>query len=73
MAVGAHLKTPWFVGFIMWPAIYGGIDFSFYWYFIHFVMIAIGLLGVWNLAYKLTKKLSPSLVCHVRFKFIRNY
>ncbi|HGN1853486.1 TPA: glycosyltransferase family 39 protein [Proteus mirabilis] len=48
-------KNPWFVGFIMWPAIYGGIDFSFYWYFIHFVMIAIGLLGVWNLAYKLTK------------------
>lgn len=51
-------KNPWFVGFIMWPAIYGGIDFSFYWYFIHFIVIAIGLLGVWNLAYKLTKDAS---------------
>ncbi len=48
-------KNPWFVGFIMTPAIYGGIDFSFYWYFIHFIVIAIGLLGVWNLAYKLTR------------------
>ncbi|HCH50810.1 MAG TPA: glycosyltransferase [Proteus sp.] len=48
-------KNPWFVGFLMWPAIYGGIDFSFYWYFIHFIVIAIGLLGVWNLAYQLTK------------------
>lgn len=49
-------KNPWFVGFIMWPAIYGGIDFSFYWYFIHFIVIGIGLLGVWNLAYQLTKQ-----------------
>ncbi|EEG86436.1 hypothetical protein PROPEN_01427 [Proteus penneri ATCC 35198] len=55
MEGGDLQKNPWFVGFIMTPAIYGGIDFSFYWYFIHFIVIAIGLLGVWNLAYKLTQ------------------
>lgn len=49
-------KNPWFVGVLMWPAIYLGISYSFYWYFIHFVGVAFGLLGVWKLAYRLTAR-----------------
>ena len=49
-------KNPWFVGFLMWPAIYFDIPYDFYWYFIHFTGIAIGMLGVWHLAYRLTNR-----------------
>ncbi len=47
-------KNPWFVGVLMYYAIYLGISYSFYWYFIHFAGIAFGLLGVWKLAFHLT-------------------
>ncbi len=49
-------KNPWFVGFVMWPAILLEIPYDFYWYFIHFTGIAIGMLGVWHLAYRLTER-----------------
>ncbi|UDG80577.1 hypothetical protein GFV14_00030 [Candidatus Hartigia pinicola] len=49
-------KNPWFVGCLMWPAIYLRISYSLYWYFIHFFGIALGLLGVWKLAYYLSKR-----------------
>ncbi len=50
-------KNPWFVGAVMWPAIYLNLSYSFYWYFIHFVGIAIGMIGVWQLAYRLSHKI----------------
>lgn len=49
-------KNPWFVGFVMWPAIHLSLPFDFYWYFIHFFGIAIGMLGVWHLSYRLTQR-----------------
>ncbi|MDX7986146.1 glycosyltransferase family 39 protein [Xenorhabdus sp. 12] len=50
-------KNPWLVGAIMLPAIHiSNISLSFYWYFTHFVAIAIGMLGVWQLAFRLTGK-----------------
>ncbi|CDG87926.1 glycosyltransferase family 39 protein [Xenorhabdus bovienii] len=50
-------KNPWLVGTVMLPAIHiSTISFSFYWYFTHFVAIAIGMLGVWRLAFRLTGK-----------------
>ncbi|MBD2815031.1 glycosyltransferase family 39 protein [Xenorhabdus sp. Flor] len=50
-------KNPWLVGTVMLPAIYiSHISLSFYWYFTHFVAIAIGMLGVWRLAFRLTGK-----------------
>lgn len=33
-----------------------GYFLQFYWYFIHFVGVAFGLLGVWKLAYRLTAR-----------------
>ncbi|WP_237385793.1 ArnT family glycosyltransferase [Xenorhabdus sp. Sc-CR9] len=51
-------KNPWLVGAIMLPAIHiSNISLSFYWYFVHFVAIAIGMLGVWQLAFRLTDKI----------------
>ncbi|SFU59554.1 ArnT family glycosyltransferase [Xenorhabdus koppenhoeferi] len=51
-------KNPWLVGAIMLPAIHiSNISLSFYWYFVHFVAIAIGMLGVWQLAFRLTAKI----------------
>ncbi|MDE9517366.1 glycosyltransferase family 39 protein [Xenorhabdus bovienii] len=50
-------KNPWLVGTVMLPAIHiSTISFSFYWYLTHFVAIAIGMLGVWRLAFRLTGK-----------------
>ncbi|AYA41777.1 glycosyltransferase family 39 protein [Xenorhabdus nematophila] len=50
-------KNPWLVGAIMLPAIHiSNISLSFYWYFTHFAAIAIGMLGVWQLAFRLTGK-----------------
>lgn len=49
-------KNPWFVGFIMWPAIHLNFSYPLYWYVIHFIGVAIGMLGVWYLAYRLTGK-----------------
>ncbi|NHB96913.1 ArnT family glycosyltransferase [Photorhabdus stackebrandtii] len=50
-------KNPWLVGAMILPAIHiSGISLSFYWYFIHFIAIAIGMLGVWHLAFRLTGK-----------------
>ncbi|WP_045957376.1 glycosyltransferase family 39 protein [Xenorhabdus poinarii] len=50
-------KNPWLVGVMMLPAIaISALSLSFYWYFIHFVAIAIGMLGVWQLAFRLTGK-----------------
>ncbi|AOM41924.1 glycosyltransferase family 39 protein [Xenorhabdus hominickii] len=52
-------KNPWLVGVIMLPAIHiSQISLSFYWYFTHFVAIAIGMLGVWHLAFRLTGKIA---------------
>ncbi|KLU17295.1 MULTISPECIES: glycosyltransferase family 39 protein [Xenorhabdus] len=52
-------KNPWLVGAIMLPAIsISDISLSFYWYFTHFVAIAIGMLGVWQLAFRLTGKVA---------------
>ncbi|MBC8953265.1 glycosyltransferase family 39 protein [Xenorhabdus sp. PB62.4] len=51
-------KNPWLVGAIMLPTIHiSNISLSFYWYFTHFVAIAIGMLGVWQLAFRLTGKI----------------
>ncbi|MCC8368227.1 glycosyltransferase family 39 protein [Xenorhabdus sp. PB61.4] len=50
-------KNPWLVGVVMLPAIHiSHISLSFYWYFIHFAAIAIGMMGVWQLALRLTGK-----------------
>ncbi|OTA16202.1 glycosyl transferase [Xenorhabdus beddingii] len=52
-------KNPWLVGAIMLPALcISNISLSFYWYFVHFVAIAIGMLGVWQLAFRLTGKIA---------------
>ncbi|MDX8000755.1 glycosyltransferase family 39 protein [Xenorhabdus sp. Reich] len=52
-------KNPWLVGAIMLPAIHiSNISLSFYWYFTHFVAIALGMLGVWQLAFRLTGKVT---------------
>ncbi|MBD2780305.1 glycosyltransferase family 39 protein [Xenorhabdus szentirmaii] len=52
-------KNPWLVGAIMLPAIHiSNISLSFYWYFTHFVAIALGMLGVWKLAFRLTGKVT---------------
>ncbi|MEF3064891.1 glycosyltransferase family 39 protein [Pandoraea apista] len=48
-------KNPWLVGFSMWPAL--GLDggaMSIYWYVSHFAAVAIGMLGVWHLAQRLS-------------------
>ncbi|CBJ79357.1 conserved hypothetical protein; putative membrane protein [Xenorhabdus bovienii str. Jollieti] len=50
-------KNPWLVGSVMLPAIHiSTISLSFYWYLTHFLAIAIGMLGVWRLAFRLTGK-----------------
>nr|BET44742.1 MAG: hypothetical protein ACHINZ_4140 [Candidatus Aschnera chinzeii] len=48
-------KNPWFVGVLMWFAIYFNLSYSFYWYLIHFIGVAIGMIGVWFLSFLLTK------------------
>jgi 4-amino-4-deoxy-L-arabinose transferase-like glycosyltransferase len=48
-------KNPWLVGFSMWPAL--GLRpeaLAFYWYASHFAAVAIGMLGVWHLAQRLS-------------------
>ncbi|MFK0380350.1 glycosyltransferase family 39 protein [Pandoraea sp. NPDC090278] len=48
-------KNPWLTGFAFWPAVeLSGPAQSFYWYASHFSAVAIGLLGVWQLALRLT-------------------
>ena len=48
-------KNPWLVGFSMWPVL--GLDgkaMAAYWYLSHFAAVAIGMLGVWHLAHRLS-------------------
>ncbi|VVE21175.1 glycosyltransferase [Pandoraea horticolens] len=48
-------KNPWLVGFSMWPVL--GLDgeaMAIYWYASHFAAVAIGMLGVWHLAHRLS-------------------
>lgn len=48
-------KNPWLVGFSMWLVL--GLDgkgMAVYWYVSHFAAIAIGMLGVWHLAHRLS-------------------
>lgn len=48
-------KNPWVVGFSMWPALrLNGDALAFYWYASHFAAIALGMLGVWHLAKRLS-------------------
>ncbi|MGW1444937.1 glycosyltransferase family 39 protein [Serratia rhizosphaerae] len=48
-------KNPWLVGAAMRPAIWlPGIPLNVYWYAGHFAAIAIGMLGVWLLARRLS-------------------
>lgn len=51
-------KNPWLVGAIMRPAILLGLPMNIYWYASHFVGVALGMLGVWMLAYRLTLRTS---------------
>ncbi|MGR9577817.1 glycosyltransferase family 39 protein [Pandoraea sputorum] len=50
-------KNPWLVGFSMWPALALGLNgeaLAFYWYASHFAVVAVGMLGVWHLAKRLS-------------------
>ncbi|WP_218918997.1 glycosyltransferase family 39 protein [Pandoraea norimbergensis] len=48
-------KNPWLVGLSMWPALgLEGNALSLYWYASHFAGVAIGMLGVWHLAHRLS-------------------
>ncbi|VVD61010.1 glycosyltransferase family 39 protein [Pandoraea anhela] len=48
-------KNPWLVGISMWPALgLKGEALAFYWYASHFAAIAVGMLGVWHLAKRLS-------------------
>jgi hypothetical protein len=48
-------KNPWLVGFSMWPVLgLGGKALAWYWYASHFAGVAIGMLGVWHLANRLS-------------------
>ncbi|MDR3396358.1 MAG: glycosyltransferase family 39 protein [Pandoraea sp.] len=48
-------KNPWLVGFSMWPVLgLGGKGLAVYWYASHFAAVAIGMLGVWHLAQRLS-------------------
>ncbi len=51
-------KNPWLVGISMWPMVgfgrLGGETLAMYWYASHFVGVAIGMLGVWHLALRLS-------------------
>ncbi|AKM32343.3 hypothetical protein AB870_22950 [Pandoraea faecigallinarum] len=48
-------KNPWLVGFSMWPALgLSGQGLAFYWYASHFAAAALGMLGVWHLARRLS-------------------
>ena len=51
-------KNPWLVGAIMQPAIAAGFPLNIYWYASHFLGVALGMLGVWMLAFHLTKRTS---------------
>ncbi|MBT9431181.1 glycosyltransferase family 39 protein [Candidatus Sodalis endolongispinus] len=48
-------KNPWLVGLVMRPAL--GLSatwLSFYWYATHFLAVAVGMYGVWQLAWRLS-------------------
>lgn len=48
-------KNPWLVGFSLWPALgLHGNALAAYWYVSHFAGVAVGLLGVWHLAHRLS-------------------
>ncbi len=51
-------KNPWLVGMLMYPVIAFPdlIAADFYWYFIHFTGIGIGMCGVWYLTHRLTQR-----------------
>ncbi|WP_287497275.1 glycosyltransferase family 39 protein [Pandoraea sp. CB10b_02] len=50
-------KNPWLTGLAFWPAIgLRGPAQGVYWYASHFAGVAIGLLGVWQLALRLTHR-----------------
>ncbi len=51
-------KNPWLVGAIMQPAIMLALPLNVYWYASHFFGVALGMLGVWILAYHLTQRRS---------------
>lgn len=51
-------KNPWLVGAIMHPAIALELPLNSYWYASHFFGVALGMLGVWALAYHLTQSTS---------------
>lgn len=45
-------KNPWLVGLVMWPALH--LPAHIYWYAAHFLAIAIGMVGSWVFAHRLT-------------------
>lgn len=45
-------KNPWLVGLVMRPAVY--LPANIYWYASHFLAIALGMVGSWVLAHRLT-------------------
>jgi hypothetical protein len=48
-------KNPWLVGMLFRPATeFSAAVLSLYWYLSHFIAVAIGLIGVWVLAYRLS-------------------
>lgn len=67
-------KNPWLVGVMMLPAIHiSGVSLSFYWYFIHFIAIAISMLGVWHLAFRLTGKKRAGMARHADIESVWYY
>jgi hypothetical protein len=50
-------KNPWLTGLAFWPALgLRGPAQAVYWYASHFAAVAVGLLGVWQLALRLTRR-----------------
>ncbi|AHF75703.1 hypothetical protein Sant_0607 [Sodalis praecaptivus] len=48
-------KNPWLVGLVMRPALWLSAPWlSFYWYATHFLAVALGMFGVWQLAWRLS-------------------
>lgn len=49
-------RSGWTVGLFIYPAMFfdSVIARSFYWYFVHFAGVGIGIFGVWTLAFRLT-------------------
>lgn len=52
-------RSGWAVGLFMYPGLlFDSVTVrSFYWYFVHFAGVGIGMLGVWALAFRLTHSL----------------